>query len=320
MNETNEALSRERVSPTPSAGGDRPDLNLLVVFDAVARLRSVTEAAEALSLSQPAVSHALNRLRDVVGDPLFVRGRGGLIATPRALEMAGPARETVEAARGLLVPARFDPARATRGFRVAASDYALATLAAALLRALRAEAPGCRIDLTAGGGAREALERGAVDLAFGAWPAFSPPLRSTPLFEERFVGLVDVAHPLARSAQADAVDLNAYLSYPHVVTAAPEIGRSAIDRALDALGRSRRIAVTSPSHAGALACLSGTDLVMTAPSRLAATAQGRVVAFTPPLTLAPFAYRMAWHDGTQSDPACAWLRALALRTLASDSG
>lgn len=103
----------------------RADLNLLIVFDAVAKTRSVTAAAEQLSLSQPAVSHALKRL--LMRDPLFVRGRDGLVLTPRAEGSRAEIESILDAVGRVLATQRFDPVTATRKFRLAASDYAMMT-------------------------------------------------------------------------------------------------------------------------------------------------------------------------------------------------
>ena len=105
----------------------RADLNLLIVFDAVAKTRSVTAAAEQLSLSQPAVSHALKRLRTLMRDPLFVRGRDGLVLTPRAEGSRAEIESILDAVGRVLATQRFDPVTATRKFRLAASDYAMMT-------------------------------------------------------------------------------------------------------------------------------------------------------------------------------------------------
>ena len=119
----------------------KPDLNLLAVFDAVARTGSVTAAAEHLGLSQPAVSHALNRLRATVGDPLFTRSGRGLVPTPAALAMLAPARDLLARATALLSPQQFKPDSATMVFRLGASDFAAHTLVPDLVLRLRQAAP-----------------------------------------------------------------------------------------------------------------------------------------------------------------------------------
>jgi hypothetical protein len=121
------------------------DRNLLGVFDAVLRERSVGRAAHHLGLSQPAVSHALSRLRQALDDELFVRNGSGMQPTPRALELAQPVREGLELLQDAVAPPAFAPEQATRCFRLALSDYVSTVILGKLVRALRAQAPG--IDL-----------------------------------------------------------------------------------------------------------------------------------------------------------------------------
>ena len=125
----------------------RADLNLLIVFDAVAKTRSVTAAAEQLWLSQPAVSHALKRLRTLMRDPLFVRGRDGLVLTPRAEGSRAEIESILDAVGRVLAIKHFDPVTATRKFRLAASDYAMMTTIPGIVGRLRATAPLTSIDV-----------------------------------------------------------------------------------------------------------------------------------------------------------------------------
>src|SRR5271154_6931253 len=120
----------------------RIDLNLLVVFDEIARSRSVTIAAERLSLSQPAVSHALARLRDMIGDPLFLRSRRGLALTARAQAMVDPVGGILASIGAALAPGRFDPARSTHTFRLGVTDYSTVAALPSVIRAVRLAAPG----------------------------------------------------------------------------------------------------------------------------------------------------------------------------------
>jgi DNA-binding transcriptional LysR family regulator len=300
----------------------RLDLNLLVVFDAVARTRSVTAAAQELFLSQPAVSHALNRLRDLVGDRLFLRGPGGLAPTPRAEAMMGPAREALAQAARAFAPGKFDPATTRRVFRVAASDYALATVAPALVALARAETPQARLELPAmREGALELLETGELDAAF--WGASPPPRpwRSVELFRERLVGLVRARHPLAVKARAGHVALDDYLAHPHIAVSWRDPRLSAVDARLAEIGRARRIAVATPNFAANVAALRGADLVMSLPSRYCAGLDLRGLArFELPLALDDFAYLLVWHARTDDDAANVWLRAAVVRAAGQAGG
>ena len=291
---------------------DRPDLNLLVVFDAVASEGSVSRAARRLSLSQPAVSHALNRLRDLTKDPLFVRTGNRLTPTAHAARMIRPAREIVEAAQRALMPSEFDPATSTQTFRIGASDYAMATVVPPLARALRRQAPLAVLDVwPMGETSHEQLAAGELDVAFQGGGQPPPPIRSRELFRERFVGLMCARHPLAVRAGQGELTLDDYLRHPHVMVSFRDPRKSPIDVVLSRLGLSRRVAVATPNFAGNVAALRGTDLIMSMPARLAAGADRReLVVFALPFAVPSYAYSMVWHPRSDGDPAAAWLRAL----------
>lgn len=293
------------------------DLNLLVVFDAIARARSVTRAAEELSLSQPAVSHALRRLRAAMGDPLFVRGRNALTLTPRAKAAARPIANILMEARRIVASARFESATLARRFRIAASDYAMMALIPAVARALRDAAPESEIAVFGvGADLFDRLEAGDLDLAF--WGAAAPraPFVADELFREGFVGLVDAAHPLAAAASAGAVDLDRYLAHPHVVASFAGTSRSPVDKALADLGRVRQIGLSTPSFAANLAALKNSDLVMSAPSRLVGALDvAGLVAFDLPLTIPRHPYWLVSHRAAEADPAAQWFRALVQRAV-----
>ena len=148
------------------------DLNLLVILEALLSERHLSRAAERLHMSQPAVSHALARLRHLLGDPLLLRGKGGFQPTARALELARPLAEALQSVRSVLGGAVFEAATAQRVFRLAMSDYGAALILPALLRRLRVEAPG--IDLAVSYASRPAViagvQDGEIDLALGVFP------------------------------------------------------------------------------------------------------------------------------------------------------
>lgn len=300
----------------------RPDLNLLAVFDAVAACGSVTGAAERLALSQPAVSHALNRLRDLIGDPLFVRGRRGLQPTPRAEAMRAPVREILAASSAILAGAPFAPESSERRFRVGVSDYASLTLVPPLIRALRTLAPRATFETRAVGPTTFAeLEGGELDCAF--WGADPPGSRwrAARLFSERLIGVIADDHPLARRVKTTgAIGLDDYLAFPHVVVSIGARGANPVDLALAALGRSRAVAVVTQSFAANMEALHGSDLIASVPSRLTLSAQPGLSVFELPLALADYDYTLLWHARTDADSASAWLRAEIGRVAASQPG
>jgi len=297
----------------------RIDLNLLVVFAAIAETGSVTAAARKLALSQPAVSHALNRLRDVTKDALFVRGRAGLVPTPRAEAMVSPVRDALAVLGGALQPDRFDPGSAGRSFRLGVSDYALATLGQPLMRAVRAQAPGVGLEFRLVDERSLAmLETGALDGLFWGADAPEPPVQGLDLFREHLVGLVCARHPLAGAAREGALTLEDYLAFPHIVVSWREPHRSAVDAALDRLGRQRRVGVVSPNFTANIAALAGTDLIMSLPARMAdSLASPALVQFSLPLELADYPYRFLWHLRTARDPGMIWLREIVRQAAAA---
>src|SRR3954467_13070429 len=145
------------------------DLNLLIVFDAVMQERSVTRAGQRIGLSQPAMSHALGRLRHMLKDELFIRTPDGMGPTPRAEMLAQPLRSALSEMQLALEPAAFDPATSDRRFVLAVNNYAAVVLAPPLVTAVSAAAPGVRLDLRPSGTLDivDRLDRGDLDLALG---------------------------------------------------------------------------------------------------------------------------------------------------------
>lgn len=284
----------------------RIDLNLLVILDALLGEQHVTRAAERLHLSQPAVSHALARLRDLLGDPLLVRAGSGLVPTARALELAAPLAETLAQVQSLLAPNTFDPASARRTFRLAMSDYGAALILPGLIRTLRAEAPGIDLQISHASreGMVEGLLNGDIDLAAGVLPELPGELRSTPLFKERYVCLLD-RHSLPADGQ---LDLPTYLSRPHVLLEMRGSGTPEIERTLTALRERRRVAISLPHWSVAPQFISGTDLILTVASRaLNEVADESLIVLPPPFEIAPFTFVSAWHKRRGGDQALNWL-------------
>ena len=288
----------------------RPDLNLLIVFDAVAEVRSVTLAAHRLALSQSAVSHALNRLRDIAGDPLFTRSRKGLQLSARALDMVVPVREMLTSANVIMSNRAFDPMTSERRFKLAASDYAALAVVPELIRRLRKHAPNIILEIVpAGVDTLAQLEDGSVDFSF--WGTVPPPLpyHSQLLFMERYVGLISARHPLATRSKKPKLTLRQYLSCSHVTVSIGAPGLNAVDQVLMKLGHKRKIAAVSHSFIGNMQCLKTTDLIATLPSRICKgeLTQG-LVTFDIPLKVPEFGYSVCWHRRVDADEGVNWLR------------
>ncbi|WP_248076865.1 LysR family transcriptional regulator [Pseudomonas sp. EYE_354] len=283
----------------------RVDLNLLVILDALLCEQHVTRAAERLHLSQPAVSHALARLRDLLGDPLLVRQGGTLVPTARALELTAPLTEALAQVQALLAPNRFEPASAKRRFRVAMSDYSAAIFLPELVRMLRLEAPG--IDLQIIQASREGMVDGVLngdlDLAAGVFPDMPAQLRTTPLFEEHYTCLVD-RNSLPENA---TLDLPTYLSRPHVLLEMRGSGTPEIERALTLIRERRHVAISLPHWGVAPQLIEGTDLILTVSSRGLLHIDPPLLAVPPPFHIPSFAFELAWHARRGGDSGLQWL-------------
>jgi DNA-binding transcriptional LysR family regulator len=284
------------------------DLNLLVVLEALLSTRSTTQAGRLVSLSQPATSHALARLRDLLGDPLLVRSGRSLVPTPFAdglLERVQAALRAVSSA--LEVPTPFDPRASRRLFEIGSGDYVASVLAPPLSAHLARHAP--HIDLfykpvTAGG--TESLLRGDVELVI-APQQDSRGIVVEELFRDSFVCLVRAGHPLGRAR----LTLDRFCEMGHVLVAPGGLTRSGIvDGALSKIGRERRVAVTVPHFLVAPLVVARSDLVLTLAGKVAQSVapQLGLRILQPPLKLDPFDISMHWHKRLDRDPAHMFLR------------
>lgn len=287
------------------------DLNLLRVLDAVLETRHITQAARKLGLSQSAVSHALGRLREALGDELLVRGPGGLLPTERALAIAEPLRQTLSGLeRALSAPRPFEPGASDRTFRVAAGDYAQFVLLPPLIARLQREAPGVNLWVTPAtpDEMNTKLANGELDLGIGVplGTAAGAGLRERTLFEERFVCVVRQDHPTVRKA----LTLEQYVSVPHAFIAPRGRKGGAVDTALAERGLERRIAVAVPHFLVVPHVVAGSDLVVTLAARVAhAFAQHLPLRILPPpLPVPDFRIALFWHERQQRDPGHVWLR------------
>ena len=292
------------------------NLHHLRALDALLAERNVTRAASRLGMTQSAVSHALGGLREALGDPLLVRGRGRMVPTPRAEALAGPLHAALLALEAALVEGpRFDPATANRTFVMAMGDAFSLTLLPQLLRIVRQEAPGVDLDVrpAPGGSSAVALERGDVDLAFGVDIPNVVALRTRALFEDSFACLVREGHPEVGAT----LDLDTFCRLPHALMSPEGSGPGVVDRVLAELGRSRRVALRIRYFVAAPLVVSESDLILTGPrrqlTRLAQRAPLRVL--EPPMPMPHFTTRMIWHLRAQEDPAHRWLREAVVRAL-----
>ena len=289
------------------------DLNLLLVFEALATERSVTQAAAKIGLSQPALSNALARLRVLFHDPLFERSSGRMEPTPRARQLLGPLSEAVAQLREALeTQAAFRPRDSEREFVIATNDCVEALLLTPLVQRLQREAPSIalrtvRTDYLFHPPA-DRLQTGELDLALGFFagpPQTQSGLLSRQLMAGRLVCILRDAHPRA----GRKLSLRAFAETPHVRVMYPLNERiGSIDPILRSRGLTRRIAVTVPHYLTIPAIVAKTDLLGVVPEWLARREERRLrlKIFEPPLPLPDVGVVMTWHE--RPDPAHSWLR------------
>ncbi len=289
------------------------DLNLLIVFDAVMQERSVTRAGGRIGLSQPAVSHALSRLRHMLKDELFVRTPEGMVPTPRAEQLAEPLRRALSDMQFALEPETFVPSEATRRFDVAVNNYAAVLLAPSIITVVISTAPGIRLDLRPSGlrDIATLLDRGEHDLAIGTFDDVGERFGRAPLFDDSFVVAIRSDHPaLRREMTAESL-----ADLPFLEISSSGEDSSFVDQWLDARSLARKIAHRAP-RLSAAAMLSTTDLVAVLSRRLA---EHWVLLYGLAICKLPFASPslptgMLWHRRFDNQPAHLWLRKLVQQT------
>jgi DNA-binding transcriptional LysR family regulator len=288
------------------------DLNLLVVFDAVMQARNATRAAEKLNMSQPAVSHALARLRAALGDELFVRTPEGMEPTPQAEHLAPSVRRALaDLAVAVGNKATFDPKTASCDFVIAVNNYAALVIAPALAAAAARAAPLVTLDVRASGtlDIAERLDRGDLDLALGSLAAPGDRFRDIRLFEDRFACLLRRGHP---AIQADnKMDARLLAELAHLEVSSTGQGTGFVDDELARVGLERRIVLRMPLLATA-EILAQSDLITIMAERAARAFAARASLQVMPLPLPSptLAIAMLWHRRMDDQPAHRWLRAV----------
>ncbi len=290
---------------------DKIDLHLIRVLHTVLTERSVSRAAVRLGMHQPAVSSALKRLRELAGDPLLVRSGAAMLPTDAALRMVGPAGAILRAAEALFSDARgFDPASATRTFRVAASDYLDPRFLPRLVAHIKHEAPLCPIEvlaLTADAHYQAHLEQGEADVVIGNWPQLPSDLHLGRLFADEVVCLVSLEHPAVRRgwSQAD------WLAAEHIAPMPTHPGaRGVIDAHLDSLGLVRRITARCAHFSAIPGIVASSLLVLTTGRQYCERYTDHLpLAILPcPVAFPALLYYQLWHARTHHSAAAAWLR------------
>jgi DNA-binding transcriptional LysR family regulator len=287
------------------------DLNLLKVFDALMQTRSASRAALLLGLSQSAVSHALGRLRESTGDPLFIRSAGRMEPTDRAQRLAEPLREALILAASALVPdldQAFDPAASRRVFTIGAGDYAATVMLPGLLAEIAEAGWGVRlavlpIDRDA---ALDMVDSGRIDLAIGL-------LNQARRWQERVVLFEEVQSCLfdgPRLGITAPIPLEQFCALPHLVPSLHADFATFVDEELAALGLARRSILASAHFLSLPLMLKRVSALASLPRRLClACANAAALTVSPlPVPARSFDVSMLWHRRDTASPAHRWLR------------
>ncbi|MES2817407.1 MAG: LysR family transcriptional regulator [Pseudomonadota bacterium] len=283
------------------------DLNLLRVLDALLRERNVSRAAERLFLSQPAVSNALGRLRQLLDDPLLVRAGRNMQPTPRALALQAPIRAALQQIETSLKAAEaFDPARSRQRFTLALTDYVELICLPRLLEVLAREAPGVTLEVRHLSPSLpvEALDKGELDLVLGRFESVPTRLARRPWASETLLLTARRGHPLL----SEAPDLATFLELRHLWVHGGQT-RGMVDQWLTEQGLGRDILYTTPNYLQAAHVVASTDLVAVLPSQLARYfARLLALQLQPlPMSLGPFHLELVSLAQRERDPALQWL-------------
>jgi DNA-binding transcriptional LysR family regulator len=302
------------------------DLNLLRVFDAVMAEGSLTRAAGGLAMTQPAVSHALKRLREAVGDELFTRTAFGVRPTPRAEALWPAVRGSLGALQHALSPAEFDPARDPATFRLAMADATAALLCPLLLGNIESAQAlaNLRVLPLVTRDPRKLIEADEIDLAVGFFPeavtaivaqGADSNLRHARLYTTRYMCVMRRKHPLADKP----LTLDAYCDAHHLLVSFSGKPHGYVDQALAARGRQRRIVLTVNQFFTAGRVVTHSDLLTVLPeSFIDATGyRDELVTRELPIELGPVNVEMLWHLRHDREPAHLWLRDVVSAAAAS---
>jgi DNA-binding transcriptional LysR family regulator len=284
------------------------DLNLLVVFDAIMRDRSVTRAGNRLGLSQPAMSHALTRLRHMLKDELFVRSPTGMMPTPRAEELATPIRIALEGLQQSLEPVQFEPSEATRTFHIAVDNYAAIVLVAPIAARIAKIAPGVTLDFRPSGtlDILQLLDRSELDSALGRFGAQGERFSLKRLLQDQFVVVHRKGHP---AAQAREFSTEKLATLPQLEISSAQFGPDFVDPGPGRPKPATRPAMRAP-FLSAAQILATSDLVSVLPLNVAKSMiKSHHLAFHRlPRSPKPIEAAMIWPRRLDNQPAHAWLR------------
>lgn len=295
------------------------DLNLLAYFDALISEGQVSRAAERVNLSQPAMSLALKRLRELFDDPLLVRTSSGMVPTSRARELIGPVREILRRSGDLMRPrGQFVPAEASGSFVLMSTDYVSMLLMPPLMHKIETIAPAVRINAKAvePEQLKYLFESGQVDLGVGY--VINPPgeLRIRQAFEENLVCIARAGHPTIQGRMT----LEQFTANPHVQIRPGDMRYALLlERALSAHGVEAAVGAIVHDFILAPEIVASTDMIAVVPERMARRYVRSIAMQSLPLPVdvAPLNFSMIWHERTHREPLHQWLRDIVLQICAA---
>ncbi|MBU2917034.1 MAG: DNA-binding transcriptional LysR family regulator [Psychrosphaera sp.] len=297
------------------------DLNLLVYLDVLLREKNVTRSADQLSITQPAMSNGLKRLRDLFSDPILVRTSEGMMPTARALQLQPVVREVLAKLEATIQPeTEFEPISSSRTFRIMASDYAETTLLARVLGELRTKAPSVTLDIvTPSDVSFHDVELGKVDMAINRFDELPMSFHQKVIWYDTFSCMVNKDHPCLPN-----FDLESYLDHQHVWVSKTGFGVGVgidpnevqklgwVDVELDKLGKKRNIRVFTRHYHMAMWLAKEQGLIATLPTKATElyADNDNVKVLEPPFDIPPIALKMAWSPLLHHDAGHIWLRRL----------
>jgi len=289
----------------------KPDFNLLITLDVLLAEGSVARAARRLRLSPSAMSRALARLRETMGDPLLVRAGRGLVPTPRALELREQVARLVQDAESVLRPAQILKLKQlVRTFTLRTSDGFVENFGPKLIARIHDEAPDVRIRFVQKiDKDSSALRNGSVDLETGVVDdTTGPEVRTRALFRDHLVGVVEMGHALSKGK----ITPRRYASGSHILVSRKGFEKSQIDEALQELGLVREIGTIVSGFSAALSLARGSDMIATVPEYHTENLRAGMYRFMLPVSTPEFTVSMLWHPRMDGDSAHRWLRACVL--------
>ncbi|MDB2374101.1 LysR family transcriptional regulator [Psychrosphaera haliotis] len=297
------------------------DLNLLVYLDVLLREKNVTRAADKLSITQPAMSNGLKRLRELFSDPILIRTSEGMVPTARALELQPVIRSILSKLEETLQKEKnFNPLESNRTFRIMASDYAETTLLARVLGKLRSRAPGVTLDIvTPSDVSFHDVELGKVDMAINRFDDLPLSFHQKVIWYDTFSCMVNAKHPCLPN-----LDLDTYLQHKHVWVSKTGFGVGVgidpnevqklgwVDNELSKFGKKRDISVFTRHYHMAMWLAKEQGLIATLPTKAAELYADNpdTVTMEPPFDIPPIALKMAWSPLLHHDAGHVWLRRL----------